>query len=209
MTRTTLLLARIQRALREAKRPDLAANTGLILAEASEIERDCCRRAAALKQMKDFLLQQGQDTYSLGTKIYKLKDFIVPKTWHHNLTIVEDTSLWNDLKRTMWSSLTYPRIVMAIDSSIIFYPAPTITGDTLKAVFLLLPKQDMTTDNEPEIDSEYDKALEYGTLGALLPESTYSEMYEGRLRDIRARHSKEISGGVSVHQSTIDDIWGG
>ena len=219
MGRSENILGRVRRNLSNAKMLHTKIEDTFIYDEMQNAQNDIIVRFGKETSF-NITLVDGTSDYSLvisSEKIIKgIKEIIFPTTWTDvsdytierkiGIEFVEN-NIWNEIIKT-GATNTYPLWATVFDNTLKLNPTPgsEIADDVLE-VWCFLSAAETTIGDAvaPEIDSYWDKAIEYYATAQFVPEKL-SDKYEARYeKEVRQRSGYQHIKHQGVKQ--IGSAW--
>jgi hypothetical protein len=200
MARVDKIIQRVKNKMKEMRDPD--GMTFDILDEMNQVQLELCRDFLALKFETDLDLSIGEGTYPLGGPVFKVKQFIRPATWQHKLTIIHDTERWEEIVSNPTICGTQPLYGIVWNSVLRLWPLP-VQDDTVSLFGYALPSVGLDEGRDPELGIEWDKCLEWGTLGNMNNDTAMTQLYRSKASSLAEQAMKEaVAGVIQVQKST-------
>jgi len=176
-----------------------------------QVQEDLCRENLAIRFEGTLTLTAALETYDVNGNVWKVEEFIEPAAWTEEVTILHDAKVWKEKRRTTFD-IAQPIYGIIIDRWLHLWPLPPTTGDEVGIIGYALPEVTLTEAADPEVGSQWDRALVLGTVGILAPQLTdglgltYEQKYE-RERERQGQISiKESIAGPLRRESSSDTL---
>jgi hypothetical protein len=163
-------------------------------------EEELCRDFFAFKAIKALSLIAGQMVYTVDPTIFKIKQIYTPSGWRGTIEIITSAEKWNQVLEH-----PYARMCAYLWNGVLtLSKSPSVSVDTSMDVYCL-PSVVLTMFIDPEIDSQWDKALEYGVTKVYDP--NYEIRYQAEARSKMDQNIQESVQGTQFVDSVQRDIW--
>lgn len=134
--------------------------------------------------------------HNISDIIGEIIEIIVPSTYTDNIELVSNDG-WNEIVNKTYTA-EQPLFATIFNRQIIFHPAPASAGDIIKLwVYQTDSLADIEEDVEPEVQTYFDRAIEFYAT-AMLDEKNYAkymELYEKEMEKHGGRPSlKHLKG---------------
>lgn len=101
----------------------------------------------------------------------------VPSTWNYDLDFVSERD-WKDVVRKI-SGTTQPLKATIFNNKLWLHPAPTVAGEIIKLwITKLSPGTRIASNVEPELSSNWDRAMEYFSIWSMTGDDKYLALFE-------------------------------
>ena len=165
------------------------------------VQKDIIHRSRALKATKTLKLRKGVSVYNVGSPVLEVVSILEPSTWHEKFEITSSLEWWQDKLVENWHRNPICGIIWDRES-LELTPAPASDGEVLTLRVLPEPDEIDRNTEDPDISSDYDKALRLGVLAEVNPD--YAPQFEAELSKQMSIH---INGsGIPKVNSVFDDL---
>lgn len=135
-------------------------------------------------EMDDMILVSSSPDFISKNVFKTIKQFILPSTWVYKLDFVSEND-WNEIVN---SGDTTPQPIKAVlfGNVLTLFPTPLVSGEIIELwTIMKLPETDIYSNVDPELDEEWDDALESYALYKFIGDSTYITLFENQLKEMR------------------------
>jgi hypothetical protein len=173
-----------------------------VLDALNEAQKELCRDGYALKRETTLDLVALQEEYDVAGTIHKIVEFIEPEesTWKYPVTVLNNTEEWKNVRRRTDLSDEQPLFAFLWNRVIHLWPVPPEV-ETVGLIVYGMPAADLTVTTEPEIEDQWDIAMEYGALKRLAKgddKLKWMEIFEKVKNKIAADNVQESIAGTVV-----------
>lgn len=202
--RNDKILARIQRKLKNKGEHETTRDD--ILDEMTQIQAELCRDYLALKVTENIVMIAGANTYEIEDDIFKVAEFIEQTSWPCRINLTTDSAVWAKWSRDDAITGDYPYKGFVWNKTLYLKPTPTVDGDLLPFFGYANPSKDLVVGADPEVSSEWDKALELGTIAEILGDKALKLEYQAEALKTSTQNQNETLEGVNRVESTTDEL---
>src|SRR6266404_8738294 len=143
--RVDFIIEKVLRKLKQKGQEDITAE--VILIDLDEVALDIAQRAMTLKGNETITLEDGEEFYDIGKKIYRINKFVEPHHWTHKIHVIAEPAEWKRLvechdwwifhplgHRSTEFHRRFGRPLFATvwDERLRLWPVPHTTGDELQ-----------------------------------------------------------------------------
>jgi hypothetical protein len=203
--RTSKILRRVLQNLKDTGQHELKIDDELI-DRLNIIQKELCRDYFALKGTDTISIIAGTSIYPIDTTVYKILQIYTPITSPQSpvIDIIHDNTKWAELKNDPYIHSCRKCFAHLWNGSLEIYPTPNWSS-TYNFDAYMLPSQDIPSSLDPEIDSQWDTALEYGVTSAF--DADWFPRYQFEAQNRMQQNIKESIQGVQRIDYSEQNIW--
>jgi hypothetical protein len=196
--RTSKIIHRVLENIKDPSARDHHFDT--LIDRLNTVEENLCRDFFAFKSTKTLSLISGQKVYTVDPAIFKIKQIYTPSGWRDTIEIITSVEKWNQVLEHSYSGMC----AYLWNGILTLSKAPSVSVNTSMDVYSL-PSIALTIFIDPEINSQWDKALEYGVTKVYDP--GYEVLYQAEARSRMDQNIKESIQGTQFVNSEQREIW--
>lgn len=136
-------------------------NVERIFVELKTTQREVARDGLALPGSTTITTVIGQTDYAVPATVFKINKIFRPAAWLKPIVIVHDDEEWLRIVSDTTIVDTQPLFITMWNGGLIFYPAPSDV-QTVPLWTYNLPSSDPAIGTDPEFNSKWDRALQFG-----------------------------------------------
>ena len=190
-------------------------NPDKVFRQLERIQVDIAQRGLAIQGTATITTVANQDGYNLPTGTFHIKQIFEPPDWTKDIAIVHDVEVWREKIRDTSLDTTQPLFCTVWNGQFILHPEPTVVVDIPLWTYNL-PITAPAEGGTPEVDEQWDSALEFGATWRLLekarqkkpdtPQGNWLQLYEAEIDKYLNQELKAAIKGSLRHRHSSEDL---